>query len=1110
MSEKREGSEPPNRPALSSRELLQETTRTTKVTAERIVAFLTAPSSRSLVRTGVIILAVFTFDLILPLGITAAGLYMAAVLSAVPIPHRRAVVATAAICSVLVLADWCFGAANGAVEIWYVVINRLISLGVIWSTALMAGAWIEIQRRQAEQLQENRLLHQAMSLSAITESFDEALGSCMQVICEITMWPIGHVYHYDGRSKRLVPSDIWTIPDGDEFTRFRRQTMETHFGKGEGVPGRIWAAGEPLWISKIEDPRIDQTDEDSPLVQGAFGFPIIVDGEPLAVIEFFASSDAAPDPQLLLLAGSAGDQLSRVAERRLWSEERARTAAIVDSSYDAIIGKDLNDRIISWNNGAEVVYGFSEEEAIGQSIALILPDGMNEEEPTIADAIRRGRRLSQFETTRRRKDGSLIDVAVTVSPILDSRARVIGSSTIERNITLRKRREQELETAQRAAEAANRAKNEFLANVSHELRTPMNAVLGMLNLALDEELETDTRDYLETARDSAQTLLYLLNDLLDFSRMEAGRFELDRDPFDLRSTMDGAVRAMSVYASEKGLELTCHVGRDVPNQLLGDAHRLRQVVINLVGNAVKFTEEGEIAIRVSAGALDANRVELQLAVSDTGSGISAEDQERIFAPFTQADSSTTRQKAGVGLGLAICNELVRKMGGRIRLESEVGRGSTFHCTMWFDVLEDEDTSEVVPELANLPVLVADDNPTNLRILSEALSAWSMKPVAVDCGQAALECVRRQEAAGQQFPLILVDAVMPDIDGFTLIETLQQRAQEQNGSQTILMVNATDRKIVRERAADLDIAAVLEKPVTQSKLLDAVMTALQGPPLEREFDSRIRTAQRSLRVLVVEDTPANQKVIRAILEKRGHEVHLANNGREGVDAVAGGRYDVVVMDVQMPTMDGLQATRAIRQLTSKTDRSVPIVAMTAHARREDRDKCIAAGMDAYISKPIDAEELIKLVETVHRTPLPVEDGFTASSDSPKSPGGSADRAAPVINMDAARARMGGDDALLADMAVMFLEDAPKLLGELAEAMRAEDSETVQRAAHSLKGLASTFSAAHAVEAAAEMEAASHDSNHTSRDRLYSALQESIEQVAEALKASLPLENVPTDE
>ncbi|MBX3440587.1 MAG: response regulator, partial [Planctomycetaceae bacterium] len=601
-----------------------------------------------------------------------------------------------------------------------------------------------------------------------------------------------------------------------------------------------------------------------------------------------------------MFAGSIGTQLGRIMERRQWEDERARLAAIVDSSYDAIIGKSLDGIIVSWNLGAEQTYGFTAEEAIGESIAIILPDGMQQEEDPIRRAVKSGRRLLQFEAKRRSKSGSDVVVSLTVSPIRDSKGRIVGSSTIERDITHRKHREQELEAAKAAAEAAreiaeaaNRTKTEFLANISHELRTPMNAIIGMLELTLGEELSAGMKDYLHTARESAQTLLYLLDDLLDFSRMEAGRFELDAEPFMTREIVDGIVKTLSLRAYEKGLELAARSAPDVPNRLLGDGRRLRQVLMNLTGNAIKFTEQGEVLVSAGVESRTADEVVLLFSVKDTGIGIAPRDQKAIFAPFTQVDSSTTRKQTGSGLGLAICRELVDKMGGRIWLESSEHGGTTFYFTAHFLVLADPPTP--APDLArlrDLPILVVDDNHSNLTILRETLQKWDMNPITTADAANGLQRLRDARQRGEPFAVVIVDALMPEMDGFTLVEKMHEEGL--TATVAVLMLSSVDRQTFQERCKDLAIDIFLEKPVSQPDLLDALVQAYCGPqPEPPPVQPFVRTL-RPLRVLLAEDTPANQKVVRAMLERRGHHVVLADNGREALERLRQEDIDVVLM------------------------------------------------------------------------------------------------------------------------------------------------------------------------------------------------------------------------
>jgi two-component system sensor histidine kinase/response regulator len=667
---------------------------------------------------------------------------------------------------------------------------------------------------------------------------------------------------------------------------------------------------------------------------------------------------------------------AEIAERK--SETRYR--AIFENASDAIYTHDLRGVLTSVNPAAVRVTGYGIDELVGMNIVQLLA-------PQSAERLRRTFRnapAAEWVNTRLEleivaKDGRMVVVEVRPQLMFED-GRPVGVQGIARDVTDERRAQRELRRAKEAAEAASRAKSEFVANMSHEIRTPLNGIIGMTDLALGTALDLEQQDYLETVKASADALLTIINDILDFSKIEAGRLELDPKPFDLRSCMEDAVKSTAIRAAEKGLELTCEFGIDTPELLIGDSGRVRQVVLNLIGNAIKFTDRGEIAVRVRAidgrpdpngatPAADAARVLLHFTVRDTGIGIPADKQDCIFLPFEQVDGSTARRYGGTGLGLAICSRIVALMGGHIWVESELGCGSTFHFTAWFE--RQPQTAAARPpappaDLRALPVLIVDDNATNRRILYETVLRWNMQPAQAASGPEALAAMHEAAAAGAPFRLVLLDGHMPEMDGFTVAEHV--RNAPDLCAATILMLSSGGQAHETARCRALGIELYLVKPVRRAELYAAITAALDGGRSGRApVSTRARrtavdavpvdgTGLRRLRILLAEDNVVNQKVAVRVLEKQGHRVVVVGTGREALAACERAEFDVVLMDVQMPEMDGLEATAAIRERERAGGHRVPIIAMTAHAMTGDRDRCLAAGMDAYVSKPIDPQKL----------------------------------------------------------------------------------------------------------------------------------------------------------
>ncbi|HET6326179.1 MAG TPA: response regulator, partial [Planctomycetaceae bacterium] len=630
--------------------------------------------------------------------------------------------------------------------------------------------------------------------------------------------------------------------------------------------------------------------------------------------------------------------------------------AIVQTALDAVVGMGSDGRITGWNSQAEQIFGYSAAEAVGRRLSeTIIPERLRAEHEAgfrryqatgVSNVLNR-----RIEMTALRRDGKEFPAELSVAANRNGAA--VSFCAFVRDITDRLQAAENLCRAKEAAEMANSAKSEFLANMSHEIRTPMNGILGMTELLLDTELTAEQQESLDLVKSSAESLMRVINDILDYSKIEAGKLDLDPVEFQLRDALEDTLKTLALRAHRKGLELTCDIAADVPVRVVGDPGRLRQIIVNLVGNAIKFTEAGEVVVRARLRDQSADGFQLQFEVVDTGIGIPPEKQQLIFDPFSQADGSTTRRFGGTGLGLTISSRLVALMGGQIGLESQAGSGSTFHFDAHFGRAQSPTAEKPSssPKLQGLRVLVVDDNATNRRVLTGILRMWQARPTAVDGGPAAVQELRRAAAAGEPYPLLLTDAMMPEMDGFMLVEEL--RKEPSLAPRTIMMLTSADRQTDAARCRRLGMSAYLVKPVKADELQIAILAALSGVNREKRAVAPARQTAivatgeshppKRLRILLAEDNPVNQRVAMHILQKGEHSVLAVGNGREAVDALAREDFDVVLMDVQMPEMDGFEATDLIRTNEQITGRHVPIVAMTAHAMQGDRERCLEAGM-----------------------------------------------------------------------------------------------------------------------------------------------------------------------
>ncbi|MEK6261879.1 MAG: response regulator [Planctomycetota bacterium] len=790
-------------------------------------------------------------------------------------------------------------------------------------------------------------------------------------------------------------------------------------------------------------------------------------------------------------------------------------AGVLDAATQiSIIATDVTGTITVFNTGAEQMLGYAAGEMVARHTPEIihLPSEIAARSKELSFEFARPitgfevlvaavghRKYERREWTFVRRDGSQFAADLVVTAVKNASGEVTGYLGVAEDITVRKETERQLVTARETAEQAARAKSEFLANMSHEIRTPMNGIIGMTELALGTSLTPDQQEYLDTVKSSADSLLRIINDILDFSKIEAGKLELDPHPFHLRDSLADTMRTLAVRADEKHLELVWHVPADVPDGFLGDVGRLRQVLVNLVGNAIKFTSKGEVGVTVELESRSDSHARLHFAVHDTGIGIPADKQALIFEAFSQADTSTTRLHGGTGLGLSISRQIVKLMGGEIAVQSEPGQGSTFYFRIELPFAGDCERDEVLVDLEGVAVLVVDDNDTNRRILDGMLRGWKMLPTLAASGTEALDAMLRAHTEGRSFPLVLTDCHMPYMDGFMFVEELK-RHPELSGS-TIMMLTSGAPQGAFERCHQLGISATLLKPIKQSELqrtiADILGNASRTPmtPVPANARAIPHTGPR-LRVLLAEDNLVNQRIAMRFVERLGHEIHVVDNGQQALDALEATPFDVVLMDIQMPVLDGLKATVALRQREQLTGRHTPVIAVTAHAMSGDRDRCLAAGMDDYLSKPIQVTLLatalarVTAAQSAIQRVEPRQTGFALSNPTER-----------VCDLNAALERVDGEGDFLKELTQIFLDTTPDMLAGLKLAVELADAEEVYHLAHALKGSVGNFSAHPSFGAALRLERMGRQGDLQGIEVAYNDLLSEIEKLCEVLRTEV---------
>jgi PAS domain S-box-containing protein len=862
----------------------------------------------------------------------------------------------------------------------------------------------------------------------------------------------------------LSPTAIITIDDEMKVTTWNPEAEHLFGYTSEEAIG--------IGIDDLVVTTPDQREESARLDTEA------ADGRGVRVITRRTRKDGSlVDVELLTAPVRVGDQ--RVGHSVIYHDisgiqrQRRYYEALVQRSPSAIVLMDANGIVTAWNPAAEQLFGYTEEEAIGRHVDDLVAndDGIRDEALAMTD-IGIGGEQSHLITRRTTKDGSLVDVEMFGAPVIVG-GEAVGLYGLYHDI-------RDLQQARRDAEAATDAKSAFLATMSHEIRTPLNAVIGMTGLLLDTELTSEQRNFVEVTRNSGDALLAVINDILDFSKIEAGRLDLDRTPFDLRECIESALELVAAGALKKGLDLAYDLDPEAPGALVGDVTRLRQVLINLLNNAVKFTEKGEVVVTVTSKRLDGDRYRLQFAVRDTGIGIPQDRMDRLFDSFSQVDRSTTRRYGGTGLGLAISLRLTELMGGTMSAESEPGVGSTFH----FTIEAQRAPAPVRPyeqreptHLTGKRVLIVDDNETNREILTRQAESWGMRASRTGTPSEALEWVAR----GDPFDVAILDMQMPEMDGLTLAA----RIGEQRDARTLPLVMLTSLGGIEE--SDDLFAAYLTKPVKPSQLYESLTSILGGGPEIVAGPSADTAAEPlaellHLRILEVEDNPVNQQLMLLLLDKLGYRADVAGNGVEALDALERQPYDAVLMDVEMPEMDGLEATRRIHQRWPP-ERRPHIVAVTANAMQGERELCLRAGMDDYIAKPIRLEDLSAALSRVQSRGGAA--GFEPSVD------------ADVVWKLASSLGPRGS-ASVDGLIATFVGHVPEQMETLDIALRHNEFEDVRREAHALKSNASTFGAVRLADLCRDLETRAKAGSHDGLGELVDRVTAELERVTAELE------------
>jgi PAS domain S-box-containing protein len=937
------------------------------------------------------------------------------------------------------------------------------------------------------------------------KSIGGILAVALRKIARYAGWELGHAYLsrlLEDGSTRFQPSGIWYLEDQTRFAEFVRVTAGTTLAQGEGLIGKIRGV-KPRWVEKVAEDRqfVRRESAAEAGITSACLVPVVVGERTFAVLEFFTTRDLHPSESLLNHVALSVFPL-QIAIARLSAEEKSgKLSEIIEQGPSAVVTRDETGLIDYVNSRFSEMTGYAAEEVVGkagEALERALPNrgaGPGIEEAARAGVVWKGDILDT------RKDGSRFWERRTVFPVLGADERLLSIVTIMDDITEMKRIEASLVEAKVEAERANRTKSDFLARMSHEIRTPLNAVIGLASLAIKREREPRQHDYLRKIQLSSSVLLELIDDILDFSKIEAGKIEIERVPFDLEEALRKLCTIVSMKARDKGLEIVISIVRDLPRHIVGDPHRLNQVLLNLLNNAVKFTDRGEILLSVSVVERSDHHAKLRFSVGDTGIGMSEEQLGRLFRPFVQAEGTIARRYGGTGLGLAICKQLVELMGGSISATSEPGAGSEFSFLLPFVFVEEPGMSLAsLAELRDAPILIVEDSEAASASLKYDLESFAMRPTAAGSGEEALVLL---EEARLPFGLLLIDTRLPGMDG---LETLR-RARRLNAGQgaiAIIMGYDYERDETMAKAAGLDVSGFLEKPISPSPLIDALMNAIaerpSGDRLGREaaaWATREPDEFGGVEVLLAEDNEINQQVAYEILESVGIAVDVARNGAEAIKMLEAGHYDAVLMDIQMPEMDGIAATRIIKA-DPRLRRNL-VIAMTADVFAAGSKEFKDAGFDDCVFKPIDERQLFDTLakrlgrrrETGVAAPSgAVPPGATARVDIPELPG---------VDIRSGLERVLWNRDLYRRVLFKFRQSEGPGAGLILEAIERGDLERARKLAHALKGSSGNVSALGLHDRLEELEACLREGRlEAAREKAGEAIAES-RRVIEAIGA-----------